>query len=250
MALPRVLLLEDDPAVVRFFEMALDDIVMTLQACGSVAAAVEALRESPARLIITDLMLPGEHGTGLLQRMEAEPALRGDAQVVVCSAGITSPVQAELAGYGVWRQLHKPVSVDALRACVEEGLALSASRPSAAPPPPAVAPAGGADADPQAQAIARHFGGNAPLFHAYRATCLAQFEHDVADGDAALAAHDLPALRRMGHNLASVLASLGHPLASATARRMELAAEQGRANDAESAWPGLREALSALAATG
>ncbi|MDB5893168.1 MAG: hypothetical protein JWQ88_699 [Rhodoferax sp.] len=253
MALPRVLLLEDDPAVVRFFGMALDDMDMALLPCDSVAAAVEALRQDQAHLIITDLMLPGEQGIGLLQRMQAEPALRGDAQVVVCSAGITGPVQTELAAYGVWRQLHKPVSVEALRVCVEEGLALStrAARVSAKADQDfrqEAVDSVGQDADPETQSIARHFGGNEALFHAYRATCLLQFNNDIVAGDQAFMLRNLPALRRMGHNLASVLASLGHPVAGATARRLELHAEHGQADEAASAWTLLRGDLAALAA--
>ncbi|MCP5287365.1 MAG: Hpt domain-containing protein, partial [Burkholderiaceae bacterium] len=77
----------------------------------------------------------------------------------------------------------------------------------------------------EAAAIAAHFGGDATLYRAFRASCLQQFPADLREGDAAVASDDAPRLRRVAHSLKSVLLLLGEEDASATARRLEHAAE-------------------------
>jgi len=237
----RVLLVEDDPAMVRFVELAVDDLGIALQACTTVAEAIAALRVQPAHLIVTDLMLPGAPGTVLLQRLRQEAALLGNARVVVCSAGINAPMKAELAGLGVWRQLHKPVAVETLRTCVREGLA-----PEAAPAPQALKTTGG-DAD-EAAAVLRYFAGNRALFDMYRGACLRQFPVDLGDGDKAFEVRDAVALRRLAHSLRTVLLSLGLTEASACAKRLEQAALHADWNGVAEEWPGLRAVLAAICA--
>lgn len=59
---PRVLLVEDDPSLRRFVALALDELDIQLLRCASVAEAVEVLSQGPVRLVLTDLMMPGESG--------------------------------------------------------------------------------------------------------------------------------------------------------------------------------------------
>ena len=68
-------------------------------------------------------------------------------------------------------------------------------------------------------------GGDAALYRAFLASCLQQFPDDLRQGDAAVAAADAPALRRVAHSLKSVLLLLGEAEASDAARRLEHAAE-------------------------
>lgn len=83
------------------------------------------------------------------------------------------------------------------------------------------------------------------LFRAYRMSCHAQFPHDQTAGDAAAAAGDAAALRRLGHSLATVLLTLGRPADSALARALESAAQQQDTAAAVSLWQRLRERLGA-----
>lgn len=240
---PRVLLVDDDPSIRRFVALALEDLDIELIEAGSVAQARERLAEGAGfALIVTDLMMPGETGLDLLQHLADQPARRGQARLAVFSAGLNAAMQARLAGFDVWRQLSKPISVLELEDCVREALGVpgsEANRPGAS----AAAGAAGALDDAAEAAIHRHFAGDRALFLAYRASCIAQFEADIRAGDAALAKPDMPALRRLAHSLKSVLATLGEADGSATARQLEDAAGRADAATSTPLWQSLRDHL-------
>ncbi|AVT16880.1 hypothetical protein C8244_12210 [Paracidovorax avenae] len=241
---PVVLLVEDDPSVARFVAMALEILPVAVETCPCVESALAWLRGHRAALIITDLMLPGESGMGLLRRLHAEPALAAGARIVVLSAGLDHAVRQELAASGAWRALDKPVAVAALEQCVREALADPHASPGSAVAAlstqqvPGVREGGAPDAEDAA--IQEYFGGDAVLFRAYRDACLLQFGRDAAEGDRALQSLDLAALRRLCHSLASVLRTLGRTDDGALAREVELAARDGRAEAAQASWKALR----------
>lgn len=224
----------------RFVGLAIEELEVELVACVDVAAAVGALAQSSFALIITDLMLPGESGLGLLQRLRDTPLLRGEALVTVFSAGLNTETRAELANYPVWRMLSKPISVTALIACVEDAL----HGINVATPVPQEASLGAQDTgDAQQAAIRDHFAGDAELFRDYRQACLAQFGRDIECGDAACATQDLQALRRLAHSLKTVLLTLGEPEAGAIAAELEHSAAAGDAPAALAGWWRLRARL-------
>ena len=240
MAKPRVLLVEDDPSLRRFVAMALEDMdTIELVQCDAVSQALVLLGQGQFRLILTDLMMPGESGFDLLERLQRTPALRGPARVAVLSAGLTPAVREELAGLAVWRLLSKPVSVSALVACVNDAVQGGDAAIAPASDPATQWRAGG----DRAHAIQEYFEGNEELFDAYRSACMAQFPQDVAQGDAANAAGDLQALRRVAHSLKSVLLTLGYPVLSAQARTLEETSHAGSRQPAQDQWAGLRSAL-------
>lgn len=252
MSRPRVLLVEDDESIRRFVAMALEDLDIELLSCASVAQALATLQaQGPVELVMTDLMMPGESGLSLLQRLADEPGLRAGARLVVFSAGLHGPVQAQLAGYDVWRQLPKPVSAGELLACVQGAVATAVSRraPPVAPAAEVAMPAAAGALDASAAAaVAAHFGGDRALFVAFRAGCLAQFEADVARGEASHARGDLADLRHLAHSLKSVLTLLGEADPSEVASRLEAAAARADAGDAAALWPVLRDGLAAFLA--
>lgn len=241
MTRPRVLLVDDDASIRRFVALALEELDVDLVEVPGVAPAREALRDGAFDLIITDLMMPGETGLDLLQHLVDHPARRGAAKVAVFSAGLTAAMQARLDSFDVWRQLSKPISLTALEDCVREAVGSPAAAPSpaaahSAPDEPTLSP-------DELAAIARHFGGEQALFIAFRASCLAQFAADLDAGDAAVAAGDAAALRRLAHSLKSVLATLGHPGPGATARTLEDAAAAADWASATPLWQQLRAHL-------
>lgn len=236
MSAARVVVVDDDASIRRLVELALEPLPIELVLCADVPAARAALRERSAALLITDMMMPGETGIDLLRSLQAEPALRGAARLAVFSAGLDSARRAELRALDVWRLIDKPVSTLALEACVCEALGLDPD--AAAVPPPAAA-----DDDADAQAAAALFGGDLALFRAFREGCLAQFPLDRAAGDAACAADDCAALRRVAHNLKSVLRLLGHEPGSRLAARLEQAAADADAATSRALWASLRDEL-------
>ncbi len=246
---PRVLLVDDDAAIRRMVALALEDLDVDLVCAADGHAALAALREAPVRLVLTDLMMPGLSGWALLQQLADDPALRAGARLAVFSAGLNAQAQERLAGLPLWQTIHKPVSVLALADIVASALvddaaadAAGAGAPAAPPGTPAGTPQG------EAAAIASHFGGDAALYRAFRESCLAQFPDDLRQGDAALAAADAPALRRVAHSLKSVLLLLGEAEASDTARRLEHAAEAADWPACHGPWQAVAAALRRMGA--
>jgi CheY-like chemotaxis protein len=242
MARPRVLLVDDDASIRRFVALALEELDVTLLDCASVAQALAALREAPVQLLLTDLMMPGENGLDLLQHLHDEPALRGGALQVVFSAGLDAATRERLAGFDIWRQLVKPVSLIALEDCVREGTRLAKPARSATPVPEQTL------TESERAAVLSHFGGDEGLFLLFRASCIPQFALDLHQGDEAVAQGKAPALRLLAHSLKSVLATLGHEPLSEHARQLERAAEAADWPTSHALWPDLRSGLAALVA--
>ncbi len=271
MALARLVLLEDDASIRRFVAMALEDAPIELVECETVAEALSALKAGPVTLLITDLMLRDESGFDLLQAIDADPALIGSGRVAVFSAGLAANVMSQLQRFQVWRMLSKPASLAQLDACVNDALAevastatmASAAALAAHPTPQALAGTDTAedrathteardDADPAAvaSAVSEHFGGDQALFDAYRTACLAQFSHDIDEGDAALAAGDAATLRRLCHSLRTVLQMIGQPGLADQAAALDAASAQLDTPRLPGLWHPLRAGLTELAGRG
>ncbi len=231
----RVLLIEDDPSLQRFVEIALEELGVELRTVGSVEAGLDTLRTGRFDLIISDLMLPGRSGFDLIRILEAEPALQASARLVIFSAGLQAATRAELRSPVVWRLLSKPCGLVELERCVREGLSRGEM------PAATVAPA--ADAAAEQAAIERYFGGKVALFQAFRQGCLAQFETDATHGDVSCARGDLVSLRHLAHSLKSVLLTLGHAPASELAKQLEEACAAADGTRARVLWPQLRQSL-------
>ena len=243
MALPRVLLLEDDPAVRRFVALALEPLPLQLLPCGTLAEARALLEHTPVQLVLMDLMLPDGSGQELLPSLHTPD--NAACRIVVFSGGVDdAALRRQLQSQGAWRVLAKPVGVGLLFDTVREELqgTLQAD-PLAADLPTAPAP----EAQPQDPVMA-FFGGDHGLYQAYLASCLAQFGNDLAQGDAAARAHDAPALQRVAHSLKSVLTMLGQPHAAREAREIEAHAAAGATEAMRNGWQRLRQQLRAFMA--
>lgn len=250
MTLPRVLLVEDDASIRRFIALALEDEPLELLSASNVADALALLHSTgPVQVLVTDLMMPGASGTDLLDALAAEPRLRGQARVVVLSAGLAPEVRAQLQARQVWSLLHKPVALAELQACVRTALAGAEPSDDAAPASQAQAgdpaPCGAAAAlsAAECEAVAQYFGGDAALFLGFRTGCRRQFAQDLQAGRQAVQRGDAPALRRLAHNLKSVLTSLGQPTPAQAAQRLEQACAGQRWAEALHAWPAVEAAL-------
>ena len=234
---PRVLLLEDDPAVSRFVQMVLEPLEMDLVQCATLAQARQAIEAAAVQLVITDLTLPDGSGLDWLQWLHARVPAPGLAcRTVVFSGGIDPAMERQLQALQVWRILHKPASVGALMECVEQ--ALDSLAESAATPP--------AGATTASDPVTEFFAGNHALYRTYRAACLAQFAQDVRAGDSAVQAGDVQALQRVAHNLKSVLTMLGEASAAQSARSTEEYAAQGALESMQQGWRQLREQVQHL----
>jgi hypothetical protein len=93
--------------------------------------------------------------------------------------------------------------------------------------------------------VDRHFDGDVRLFEAFRAASWLQFEQDLVHGDAAVLTGDADALRRIGHDLKTVLQLLGDDAGSLRAHGLEDAALTAATHAAalRRAWRALRPSL-------
>ncbi|MBC7681276.1 MAG: response regulator [Ferruginibacter sp.] len=234
MARARMLLVEDEPMLRRFVRLALEELPLEILECDSVADAINLLTANTVQLIVTDLMLPGASGVDLLRHLQTFPDLRGQAKVVVFSAGLTPATRLALAPLQVWRMLEKPVSIGILEQCVHDALADARAQTTPTPRAPPTA---------TGTAVDQFFGGDAELFHLYRATCLVQFPHDLAAGDHAIDTRDTQALRRVAHSLKTVLLTIDLPQLAARAGALEQTCHAAQQDAAERDWEPLRAAL-------
>lgn len=241
--MPRILLIEDDASIQRFVEFALEDIGAELLITDTVKQGLMHLKQAPFDLILTDLMLPGESGITLLEKLREEPDVAPQTKVVVFSAGLTASVKTQLQTLGVWRMLSKPISVMDLLACVEEGLSSLPKPVASAPHETTAVNALALQQDRERQAVETHFNGDTQLFLRYREACLAQFNVDIETGNLASQNQDLPALRRMGHSLKTVLLTLAEEQGASLAKALEQLAEQEQLTPAQQQWTQLRSAL-------
>jgi CheY-like chemotaxis protein len=246
---PRVVCVDDDASIRRFVGLVLEDLPVEVLTCADAAAARELLRQGPVALLLTDLMMPGESGFELLASLVADPALRGGALLAVFSAGLNATTRARLEGLDVWRELGKPVSVQALEDCVTQAVARAPGphRPTAEAAAPAPASGSTADfSDAERHAIRELFGGDAGLYGAFRDQALQQFALDRQALAAALQAADWPAVHRQAHSLKGALATLGDAQGRALALALENAAAAPDIAACGQAWPALDQHLAGL----
>jgi len=240
--LPRVLLIEDDPSMQQFVSLVLQDFHLELVSVDSVEAGLGELARAPVALILSDLNMPGLTGFDLVDRLAAEPSLRGNARIAIFSAGLDEAARRRLDRPSVWRLLSKPCRLEELEACVDEALAAQAS--FVAPVREAVT-AGAPD-----DTIARYFGGDVELFTAFRQACVERFDDDIATGDRASEAGDIDTLHHLSHSLKSVLRMLGLPRDAAIAFALEDACAHAEGADSLAVirplWQGLRRVICTL----
>lgn len=241
----RVLLLEDDASIRRFVGMALAELPIELVEARSIAEAWEQLGRQDVDLFISDLMLPDGNAMDMFHALREQPRA-GAMRVVIFSAGVSAATREVAAELGVFRVLDKPVPYLDLVACVEQ--ALGAVHP---PPEQVEVLAHSLPATQRQRAIDDHFGGQAALFDEFLGSCLAQLPADIEAGDQACATHDAGALRRVAHNLKSVLQLIGSADGHAMARRLEHAAAEGQAFPAmTSDWGHIRAHVQSLCRPG
>ncbi len=117
-----VLLVDDEPQIVRFTTRALELHGFRVTAHTDPRAARDALRSAPDSidLLITDVTMPHVSGLELAQDAIAQ---RPDLPVILVTGALTSEVARQARTIGITRVLQKPIAIQELRALVSEVLA-------------------------------------------------------------------------------------------------------------------------------
>jgi two-component system OmpR family response regulator len=116
--LPRVLIVDDDPVTLRFFEGALTrlaDCVVAIDA----AAALTHSEANTFDLFIVDLNLPDMRGEQLLNRLRI---LHPSTRAIATSADVDAVVRKRTLAHGFDGIIEKPIALDALMTAVNKHL--------------------------------------------------------------------------------------------------------------------------------
>jgi two-component system, OmpR family, phosphate regulon response regulator PhoB len=119
---PSVLVVEDQPELLRLVELTLSDLPIGLVAASSGDAGWELLQRMTPAVAILDVMLPGElDGLALCRRIRAMDRLRDCCVIMVSARGQREDVANGRAA-GADEYLVKPFDPLALRARVQQAL--------------------------------------------------------------------------------------------------------------------------------
>jgi CheY-like chemotaxis protein len=105
---PPVLVVDDDPAILTFMQLALEDAGYEVMVAADGADALQAIRHRRPSLILLDLRMPRMNGWEFADAYRQEPCPH--APILIMSAGRdAAPTQIGAAGW-----LRKPFDLDQL----------------------------------------------------------------------------------------------------------------------------------------
>jgi DNA-binding response OmpR family regulator len=119
---PRVLLVEDDPAIVELMQLVLADEGLTVEVARSGTLALELARRHRPQVAVLDLGLPEMYGKTLGRNLHQ---LYPDLPLLVVSALPSNAVAQDAWEMGAFSYITKPFELDAFSAAVKRGLSLS-----------------------------------------------------------------------------------------------------------------------------
>ena len=114
----RVLLVDDDPGVLREYGRALRNLGFVVDSASSGPLGLERLSDAPYDVVVSDVSMPEMSGLEFLRAVRSRDL---DTPVVLLTgfSDISSAVQA--IEYGAFRYLLKPIEMDALAQVLEKG---------------------------------------------------------------------------------------------------------------------------------
>ncbi len=115
----RLLVVEDDRELRSFLVEVLESAGYEVVPCGTAEAALKALDNNSADLVVSDLVMPGMRGQELLAELRKR---RPELNVIIITAFGSIDSAIELMKAGAYDYLAKPFSPDALLVAVERAL--------------------------------------------------------------------------------------------------------------------------------
>lgn len=122
----QILLVDDDPDLLRLLSMRLSAAGYRVTAVGSAEAALERLAIELPALVISDICLPGRDGLALFDEIRAQHSA---LPVILLTAHGTIPDAVEATARGAYAYLTKPFDGKVLLEKIAQALSLSVSSP-------------------------------------------------------------------------------------------------------------------------
>ena len=113
----RILLVDDDPAVLRASTLVLERAGFSVHAVASGAAALRALDDDRYSVIVSDIMMDGMTGIDLLRMVKER---EDDIPVILITGGPTLATAIDAMNHGAHRYLLKPVAFAELIKVVQD----------------------------------------------------------------------------------------------------------------------------------
>ena len=117
--MPTVLVVEDEPKMLRLLELNLSDEGYTTRSAASAEAALSLLRQESVDLVLTDLRLPGMDG---LEFLQAAKRVSAALPVVVMTAYGTVETAVEAMKAGASDYVLKPFSLEEVKLIIRKEL--------------------------------------------------------------------------------------------------------------------------------
>ena len=118
----RVLIVDDDPALVRAYGRILKSAGYAVATATDGEAAVASFRDQPSDVVFTDISMPGMGGMGLLRAVHD---IDEEVPVVLATGGPTVETAIQAMDDGALKYLVKPVDPAALLEVIERAVHLS-----------------------------------------------------------------------------------------------------------------------------
>ncbi|MFL5339570.1 MAG: protein kinase domain-containing protein [Gemmataceae bacterium] len=122
----RILIVDDEPGIVSYCKAILHDSKAVCDAAASAEEALDALTRNTYDLILLDVVLPGQSGFELLQKMRERPACQ-NIRAIMMSGSVSADDLAQMLALGADDYLTKPFGAFQLRARVDGALRLGAA---------------------------------------------------------------------------------------------------------------------------
>jgi|GraSoiStandDraft_39_1057311.scaffolds.fasta_scaffold548361_1 CheY-like chemotaxis protein len=114
-----IVIVEDDDDTRRYISLYLDYSGAKVVAAGNAFEGLEAIKLYRPNIVVSDIMMPGRDGFGLLQDIrELGPEAGGDVPVIAMSATVTHADRAKILNAGFQGCLPKPFGPDSLLAVI------------------------------------------------------------------------------------------------------------------------------------
>ncbi|OOG24233.1 hypothetical protein B1C78_09105 [Thioalkalivibrio denitrificans] len=241
----RALLVEDHPVNRKLLKRQLGMLGVKVDAVPDAESALQRMERVSYRLVLTDLGLPGMGGEELLRRLHERFRGQVSAPALIAVTGESDPeTLASLRAAGVDDVLVKPVSVERLKALLEDWI--DGSNPEPASPASCPDPDDGSpDLDP---AVLRGLLGEDGAEDARRLIHLfvESARAGMAEAARAIEARDARPLKRYLHRQWSAAGAVGAARFATLAGRMESAVAAEDWETVGECWPQLEATVSGI----
>ncbi len=113
-----VLIIEDEPAIMKFASKVLELEGYRLIQAGDAVEGIKAIHENRVDAVLLDLMLPGEDGWEVLAQVKSDPNL-SDIPVLVFTASVQATNRDRAEKMGASGFITKPLTAGQLKEAID-----------------------------------------------------------------------------------------------------------------------------------